>query len=110
MIHCIEIYTKEKFINKKYDATIDKMSFSMHDEDDLDSSDERPPPKSGFLDEFLTSMNADTIDIKKVGDVYPIRTTKHFLSLVKEKNDPIWKQCIPFIEELKDGNITDPLM
>jgi lysine 2,3-aminomutase len=82
----------------------------MPDEGDLDSSEERPPPKSGALDEFLISMNSDISEIQKVRDVYPMRVTKHFLSLIKEKDDPIWRQCIPSIEELRDVNTPDPLM
>ncbi|HIH40330.1 MAG TPA: KamA family radical SAM protein [Halobacteria archaeon] len=86
------------------------MSTSMPDEGDLDSSEERPPPKSGALDEFLISMNSDISEIQKIRDVYPMRVTKHFLSLIKEKDDPIWRQCIPSIEELRDVNTPDPLM
>ncbi|HIH77524.1 MAG TPA: KamA family radical SAM protein [Halobacteria archaeon] len=86
------------------------MSTSMPDEGDLDSSEERPPPKSGALDEFLISMNSEISEIQKVRDVYPMRVTKHFLSLIKEKDDPIWRQCIPSIEELRDVNTPDPLM
>jgi lysine 2,3-aminomutase len=82
----------------------------MPDEGDLDSSEERPPPKSGALDEFLISMNSEISEIQKVRDVYPMRVTKHFLSLIKEKDDPIWRQCIPSIEELRDVNTPDPLM
>ena len=82
----------------------------MPDEGDLDSSEERPPPKSGALDEFLISMNSDISEIQKIRDVYPMRVTKHFLSLIKEKDDPIWRQCIPSIEELRDVNTPDPLM
>jgi len=86
------------------------MSTSMPDEGDLDSSEERPPPKSGALDEFLISMNSEISEIQKVRDIYPMRVTKHFLSLIKEKDDPIWRQCIPSIEELRDVNTPDPLM
>lgn len=82
----------------------------MPDEGDLDSFEERPPPKSGALDEFLISMNSEISEIQKVRDVYPMRVTKHFLSLIKEKDDPIWRQCIPSIEELRDVNTPDPLM
>jgi len=39
-----------------------------------------------------------------------MRVTKHFLGLIKEKDDPIWKQCIPSAEELMDINREDPLM
>jgi lysine 2,3-aminomutase len=52
--------------------------------------------------------------LKKVGEIYPIRINSYFLNLVKEPNDPLWKQVVPTIEELDDyidGNalIADPL-
>jgi lysine 2,3-aminomutase len=68
----------------------------------------RPPPKS--LEDFLVSRGADLSEIEWVKRVYPMRVTKHFLSLIEEKDDPIWKQCIPSIEELYDMNREDPLM
>jgi len=68
----------------------------------------RPPPK--FLEAFLLSRGADLSEIEKVKRVYPMRVTRHFLSLIEEKDDPIWKQCIPSIEELYDTNREDPLM
>jgi lysine 2,3-aminomutase len=71
---------------------------------------EQPPPKRSFLDAFLASRGADLGEIYRVKGVYPMRVTKHFLGLVKEKDDPLWKQCIPSAEELMDINREDPLM
>lgn len=39
-----------------------------------------------------------------------MKVTSHFFNLIKKKNDAIWKQCIPSIEELQDKfNVDDPL-
>ncbi|MFX1294293.1 MAG: KamA family radical SAM protein [Promethearchaeota archaeon] len=41
---------------------------------------------------------------------YPMRINPYYLSLIKDKNDPIWKQCIPDINELVDiEGLEDPL-
>lgn len=71
---------------------------------------EQPPPKRSFLDAFLASKGADLKEIEAVKKVYPMRVTRHFLGLMQEKDDPIWKQCIPGKEELHDSNREDPLM
>jgi len=71
---------------------------------------EQPPPKRSFMDAFLASKGADLREIEEVKGVYPMRVTKHFLSLIREKGDPIWRQCIPSMEELWDLNREDPLM
>jgi lysine 2,3-aminomutase len=39
-------------------------------------------------------------DILKVIEKYPMRISKYYLSLIQKKNDPIWNQCIPKIEEI----------
>lgn len=55
-------------------------------------------------------MGADLKEISKVKKIYPMKVTKHYLNLIKEKDDPIWKQCVPSIEEIHDNNQADPLM
>jgi len=52
--------------------------------------------------------------LKKVGEIYPIRINSYFLNQIKGPNDPLWKQVVPTIEELDDytdGDIltADPL-
>ncbi len=43
--------------------------------------------------------------------VYPVRVTEYYKGLIREKGDPIWKQCIPDPEELNDNeNDEDPLL
>jgi lysine 2,3-aminomutase len=41
-------------------------------------------------------------DIKRVIEKYPMRINPHFFSLIKEKGDPIWNQCVPDIREIED--------
>src|SRR3989344_8848014 len=50
-------------------------------------------------------------DIKKVKKIYPMKISSYYFNLIKEKDDPIWKQCIPDIKELEDNiNEEDPLL
>ena len=49
-------------------------------------------------------------EIKKVTRLYPMKVNNYFLGLIKEKNDAIWKQCIPSKAELQQSDcIEDPL-
>ncbi len=41
---------------------------------------------------------------------YPMRITPHYLSLIQEPGDPIWRQCVPDPAELDDeDSLVDPL-
>lgn len=49
-------------------------------------------------------------EIKEVCKRYPALINPYYLSLIKEKDDPIYKQCIPSKEELSDSfGYEDPL-
>jgi len=50
-------------------------------------------------------------DLKKVSEKFAFRITPYYLSLIKEKGDPIYKQCIPDVKELEDSSclMDDPL-
>jgi len=48
--------------------------------------------------------------LKKVIRKYPMRVNPYYLSLIRVKGDPIWKQCIPDQMELLDQEgMVDPL-
>jgi lysine 2,3-aminomutase len=52
----------------------------------------------------------ETKALKKVIRKYPMRVNPYYLSLIREKDDPIWRQCIPNELELLDqGGLEDPL-
>ncbi len=73
------------------------------------SIEEKFESEKNILD-FLSSMGANIQEINQVQQFYPMKIGEHFLSLIKEKDDPIWKQCVPSIEELSDvHNASDPL-
>ncbi len=53
------------------------------------------------------------VDVKALAGVtrrYPMLISPHYLSLIENMNDPLWKQAIPDVAELSDQqNVEDPL-
>ena len=63
------------------------------------------------IKEFFERYPGVIKDVKKVKRVYPMKISNYYLSLIRKKDDPIWKQCIPDIKELQDEvNEEDPLL
>lgn len=55
-------------------------------------------------------LEKDDTVLKKVISRYPMRINPYYLSLIKKKGDPIYKQCIPDIREISDKKgMLDPL-
>ena len=60
--------------------------------------------------DLICKGNIDQGQINEVIKKYPMRINPYYLSLVKKKDDAIWKQCIPDIKELEDPEgLEDPL-
>ncbi|TFF86557.1 MAG: KamA family radical SAM protein [Promethearchaeota archaeon] len=60
------------------------------------------------LDKLLT--DDEISEINQVIQKYPMRINPYYLNLIRYRNDPIWKQCIPDINELIDiEGLEDPL-
>lgn len=52
----------------------------------------------------------DTAGLDEVVERYPMRITPHYLGLIREPGDPIWRQCVPDRRELDDAGLpADPL-
>ncbi len=48
--------------------------------------------------------------LQPVIDLYPMRITPYYFSLIKERGDPIWQQCVPDLRELEEDHLSsDPL-
>lgn len=54
-------------------------------------------------------FNLDVEPLRSVVARYPMRITPHYLSLIEEMGDPIWRQCVPDPRELTDTQQADPL-
>lgn len=51
----------------------------------------------------------DPQPLEAVANRYPMRITPHYLGLIEAVGDPIWRQCVPDIRELRDEGLFDPL-
>ncbi len=53
-------------------------------------------------------MPVDMETVRRVMQKYPMRINPYFLSLISEKNGPLWRQCIPDMEELAQDIALEP--
>lgn len=61
-------------------------------------------------EELAGYFSFDPAPLKAVAEKYPMRISPHYLGLIHEAGDPIWRQCVPDIRELaNDGLEPDPL-
>lgn len=51
----------------------------------------------------------DPQGLSAVTEKYPLKITPHYLSLIKQVGDPIWKQAVPDLGELTTEGFIDPL-
>ncbi len=62
------------------------------------------------LDELSRFLPVDVELLHPVTDRYPLRVTRSYLNLIREKEDPVWRQCVPDRRELNQDNFSiDPL-
>ncbi|MFH0870452.1 MAG: KamA family radical SAM protein [archaeon] len=63
------------------------------------------------MNDFFEKFPEVKSEVQKVKRVYPMKVSDYYLGLIKEKDDPIWKQCIPSAAEMQDlVNEEDPLL
>lgn len=60
--------------------------------------------------ELSALFEIDESRLQEVVARYPMRINRYFLGLIKQKDDPIYKQCVPDIQEINDDKgFEDPL-
>jgi len=60
--------------------------------------------------ELSSFFEIDETEIQSVISRYPMRINPYFLGLIKEKGDPLYRQAIPDIREISEGEgLEDPL-
>jgi lysine 2,3-aminomutase len=65
---------------------------------------------SASISERLAELNGNMDEINRVKRKYPMKITRYYFDLIKGKDDPIWKQAVPAVEEVEDDfNQEDPL-
>ncbi|MCK5341261.1 MAG: KamA family radical SAM protein [Desulfobulbaceae bacterium] len=61
-------------------------------------------------DALPTSIEIDRAPLQKVIARYPMRINPYYLGLIKEKDDPVYKQCVPDLREIvNEAGFDDPL-
>ncbi len=61
-------------------------------------------------EELAGRFGLDPAVLDPVNRRYPLRITRHYLGLIRQMGDPIWRQCIPDERELRDASaLPDPL-
>src|SRR6185369_524888 len=61
-------------------------------------------------DELIETLGLDPSETAAVAEKYPFRITRHYFELIESRNDPVWLQCIPDIQELSASDqAADPL-
>jgi lysine 2,3-aminomutase len=48
-------------------------------------------------------------EVRRVHERFPLRINPYYLSLMRERGDPIWRQAIPDLRELQGAREEDPL-
>ncbi len=70
-------------------------------------AEDEPPGGSNYeelisADEILKLSGISKETLKEICDKYPVRIPRYYFSLIKEKGDGVYKQCIPSSEEILD--------
>jgi lysine 2,3-aminomutase len=61
-------------------------------------------------EELAARFNMDAASLRPVTSRYPFRITPSYLSLIETAGDPIWRQCVPDLQEIIDeSGLADPL-
>ncbi|AJE03359.1 KamA family radical SAM protein [Geobacter pickeringii] len=60
-------------------------------------------------EEIAEKFGMDPALLAPVVRRYPLRITRHYLGLIQGVGDPIWRQCVPDLQELEDDQQADPL-
>ena len=61
------------------------------------------------VDQLAERFDFDHSAVEAVAERYPFRITPYYYKLIREVGDPIWRQCVPDLEELNDEGLSDPL-
>ncbi len=72
-----------------------------------EEQDDEPPNPLGLrgyvsFEEISKVSGLSVDDIREIDKIYPVKVSRHYFSLIKEKDDGIYRQCIPSFEELRD--------
>ncbi len=88
---------------KKRNRNFPQLVFSFKDEKNkLIETSQKKFERFITLDEISKLFELDKDELKKICSNYPMRIPDYYLSLIKEKGDGVYKQCIPSSAEIYD--------
>ncbi|SPD75956.1 L-lysine 2,3-aminomutase [uncultured Desulfobacterium sp.] len=62
------------------------------------------------VDDISATFEVKRAEIQRVIERYPMRVNSYYLGLIRQKNDAIYRQCIPSLEEvISEEGLDDPL-
>jgi len=59
--------------------------------------------------QLVDLFDFDPHPLLAVEQKYPLKITPHYLGLIDNVGDPIWRQCVPDLNELNPDGLLDPL-
>jgi lysine 2,3-aminomutase len=83
---------------------MDRSAAVVEKKEEKDDEPPNPARLRGYVsfEEISEVSGLSVYDIKAIDRVYPVKISRHYFSLIKEKGDGIYRQCIPSFEELED--------
>jgi lysine 2,3-aminomutase len=60
-------------------------------------------------EDLAAALGLDVEELRRVQKEFPLRINPYYLSLIREKGDPIWRQSVPDVQELHGSGDCDPL-
>lgn len=88
----------------------------MNRSDNSSEKSDDEPPNPARLEELVSLKEITELSglpkekVKEICNKYPVRISRYYFSLIKERGDGIYKQCMPSQEELLDySGKEDPL-
>lgn len=61
------------------------------------------------VDELAQRFGIDPEPLREVVKRYPLKITPGYFDLIRAVGDPLWRQCVPDLQELDEGGCVDPL-
>jgi lysine 2,3-aminomutase len=68
------------------------------------------PDTDTATQQLCRRFSANRRDLERIAAIYPMRISPHYLRLIEQPGDPIWRQAVPDLLELDDPQgLVDPL-
>jgi lysine 2,3-aminomutase len=76
----------------------------------METTEEHFKPRDINLETLSETFQLPYFELQQVERIFPVKITPYYFSLIKEKDDPLYKQVVPDMRELdQQGLFLDPL-